>query len=81
MSPALRAPWKMPTNADLGPVAEGGASLSLQRLPPLAPCSQQQKEQTAKELLGLVQPNSIDGGLRPRLMEQAGDFFFENTEG
>lgn len=44
------------------------------------PCSQQQKEQTAKELLGLVQPNSIDGGLSPRRMEQAGDFFFGNTE-
>lgn len=70
----------MSTNADLDPLAEGGASLSLQRLPPPAPCSQQQKEQTAKELLGLVRLNCIDGGLRPRLMEQAGDFFFGNTE-
>ena len=70
----------MSTNADRDPLAEGGASLSLQRLPPPAPCSQQQKEQTAKELLGLVQLNCIDGGLRPRLMEQAGDFFFGNTE-
>lgn len=29
MSPALRASWEMSTNADLGPLAEGGASLSL----------------------------------------------------
>lgn len=68
----------MSTNADLGPLAEGGASLSLQSLPP--PALFPTAKGTAKELLGLVQPNSIDGGLSPRRMEQAGDFFFGNTE-
>lgn len=44
MSPALRASWEMSTNADLGPPAEGGASLSLWSSLLPSSCSQQWKE-------------------------------------
>lgn len=50
MSPALRASWEMSTHADLGPLAEGAASLSLQSLSPPSPCSQHSRERSQRAL-------------------------------
>lgn len=50
MSPALRASWEMSAHADLGPQAEGAASLSLQSLSGPSPCSQHRRDRSQRAL-------------------------------
>lgn len=56
MSPASRISWEMSTNADLGPLAEGGASCSRQSLSPPSPVPNNSRSRSQRALRASPSP-------------------------